>query len=258
MDESSSTAAPHQMALQTFDLGIRLPKGRGVRRLFSEGHWAFKDVSVSIRRGETLAILGRNGSGKSTLLKTLAGILEPDIGRIEYAPNLTTAILAPGAGFDPGLTGRENIYATALYHQFLPKEIDAKIDGIVEFSQLGTWIDQPIAIYSAGMRARLGFSLSLYLPADILMIDESLSAGDVDFREKSQKAIEDLAASDRTVILISHNMPTIRSMCPRAIVLDQGRMLGDGETGAMIELYTGVVRKTKEQAAAAAKDVAGG
>lgn len=237
MTEPNTVSGTSRPAIKATDLGVRLPKGRGVERLWSEGHWAFRDVNFSLRRGETVALVGRNGSGKSTMLRTLAGILDPDEGSLEVAPGLTTTILAPGAGFDPMLTGRENLYTAALYQGFLPKQIETRIDDIIAFSEIGEWIDQPLAIYSAGMRARLGFSLSLYLPSDILMIDETLSAGDGHFRDKAREAVLELIRSDRTVVLISHSMQMMESMCERGIVLDRGNLLMEGPIDKVLEAY---------------------
>lgn len=228
-------------ALAVSGLGMKLPKGRGASRLWSDGHWVFRGVEFSLKRGETFAVLGRNGSGKSTLLRTLAGILAPSEGEIRVAPGLTSSILAPSVGFDRELTGRENIFISAMYQGIMRDQIEPKMEQIVAFSEIGSWIDQPVAIYSAGMRARLGFSLSLYLPSDILMIDETLSAGDATFRDKATAAVHELIASDRTVVLISHNPQTIKTMCTRGLVLDNGRMVTIGEIGQVQEVYDEIV-----------------
>ncbi len=225
------------LAIRATGLGVRLPKGRGVERLWSVGHWAFRNVNFELRRGETVALIGRNGSGKSTLMRTLARILEPDEGTLAIAPGLTSTILAPGAGFDTQMTGRENLFQAALYQGFLPAEIEDRVDDIIAFSELGVWVDQPLAIYSAGMRARLGFSLSLYLPADILMIDETLSAGDVTFRDKARLAVRDLIASDRTVVLVSHNRETMREMCSKGLILDRGQQVAEGPIEEVLGIY---------------------
>ena len=213
------------LALRVSDLGLRLPMGRGTARLWGQHHWALRGINIEVMRGESIAILGRNGSGKSTLLRAIAGIIAANEGRISIAPGLTAAILSPGAGFENNLTGRENLINSALYQGFLPKVVRAKMDEIVELSGIGDWVDQPVAIYSAGMRARLGLSLALHLPTDVLMIDESLSAGDAAFRAKAEVMIDELISSDRTVILVSHNLETLRTMCTRGVVLDRGRQI---------------------------------
>ncbi|MGR8920301.1 MAG: ATP-binding cassette domain-containing protein [Gammaproteobacteria bacterium] len=230
------------LAMRISGLGVRLPRGRGLRRFWGESHWALQGVEFTLERGETLAVMGRNGSGKSTLLRTLARIIEPDVGSIEQAPGLTSAILAPGAGFDGSLTGRENVFNAALYHGYLPNEVAPRLDDIIGFSELGAWIDEPVGIYSAGMRARLGFSLSLFLPPDILMIDETLSAGDGNFRDKAREAVQDLISSSRTVILVSHNRETVRGMCRRALVLNRGVQVAEGDVEAMIHTYEAVLQ----------------
>ncbi len=223
--------------LRAKGLGLRLPKGRGMYRLWSRGHWAFRDVNFTLKRGQTIALLGHNGSGKSTLLRTLAGILEPDEGEVRVARGLSATILAPGAGFDGRLTGRENIFNVALYHGFMPRDLTEHIDEIIEFSEIGSWIDQPVAVYSAGMRTRLGFALSIYLRSDILMIDETMSAGDARFREKAREAVQEMLDSDLSVIVVSHNPETLRKMCDTAILMDHGRVVSQGSIDDVLEVY---------------------
>lgn len=222
MVELNASEVERGLALRVSDLGVRLPKGRGASRLWGQHHWAFRGINIELMRGESIGILGRNGSGKSTLLRAIAGIIATDEGEIAMAPRLTAAILSPGAGFENNLTGRENLYNSALYQGFLPKVVSTKIDDIVELSGIGDWVDQPVAIYSAGMRARLGLSLALHLPSDVLMIDETLSAGDAAFRAKAKQMVDQLIASDRTVLLVSHNLETLHTMCTKGIVIDQG------------------------------------
>ncbi|MEM7191310.1 MAG: ABC transporter ATP-binding protein [Pseudomonadota bacterium] len=219
------------------DLGVSLPKGRGLRRLWGERHWALRHVNFSVKRGETIGVMGRNGSGKSTLLRTLAGIIMHDEGGLRFAANLDRMILAPGAGFDSELTGRENLFASALLQGHLPDVVRPRVDDIIAFSELGTWADQPVGIYSAGMRTRLGFALSLFLPSDMLMIDETLSAGDAVFRDKAKEAILSLASSGRTVIIVSHNPEMIQTMCTRGLVLDAGKQIACGSIDEIVLEY---------------------
>lgn len=233
----TAAAASDEVVLEARGLGVRLPKGRGIARLWSAGHWAIRDVSFSLRRGETIAIIGHNGSGKSTLLRTLAGILAPDEGEVRLARGLSAAILAPGAGFDGRLTGRENLYNVALYHGYMPRDVARRMDAIIEFSEIGSWVDQPVAVYSAGMRARLGFALSMYLPADILMIDETLSAGDASFREKARDAVQAMLDSEQSVIVVSHNPATLVGMCDTALMLDHGRVCAHGSVESVLAAY---------------------
>jgi len=224
-NESSSQ---NEIILQATNIGVRMPKGRGMHRLWSKGHWAIREVNFELRRGETVALMGHNGSGKSTLLRTFAGILEPDEGELWIKEGTSATILAPGAGFINQLTGRENIFNVALYHGFMPRDVAQHIDEIIDFSEIGSWVDEPVGVYSAGMRARLGFALSLYLPSDILMIDETLSAGDAAFREKAKAAVNQLLTSDKAVIVVSHNTQTLTEMCDTGILIDSGKVVMKG------------------------------
>lgn len=233
----TSAELADDLAVVVSDLGVALPKGRGATRLWAPRHWALRRVNFELKRGETIGVLGRNGSGKSTLLRTLAGIITPDEGGLRLAPNLDCVILAPGAGFDNDLTGRENIFSSALFHGHLPDVVKPRVDDIVAFAEIGDWIDEPVGIYSAGMRARLGFALSLFMPSDVLMIDETLSAGDITFRDKAREAIMSLVGSGRTVIVVSHNVDMMRSMCTRGIVLDAGLQIACGDIEEMIATY---------------------
>lgn len=239
--ELSAHDVEQGLALRVSGLGMRLPKGRGMSRLWGEHHWALRGIDLELRRGESIGILGRNGGGKSTLLRAIAGIIAVDEGTIAIAPDLSAAILSPGAGFENNLTGRENLYNSALYQGYLPRVVREKLDDIVELSGLGDWIDQPVAIYSAGMRARLGLSLALHLPSDVLMIDETLSAGDAAFRARAKQEIGALIASDRTVLLVSHDLDTLRNMCTKGIVLDQGRAIAVCDIAEAIKISKSIL-----------------
>jgi len=227
----------HDTALVASGLGVALPKGRGLGRLWGPRHWALRHIDFELKRGETMGVLGRNGAGKSTLLRALAGIIMPDEGTLRIAPNLNCVILAPGAGFDNELTGRENVYASALFHGHLPDAVRKHIEEIIEFSEIGEWIDEPVSIYSAGMRARLGFSLSLFMPSDVLMIDETLSAGDTAFRQKAREAILSLISSGRSVIVVSHNLDMMRILCSRGLLIDRGKQISFGSIDDVITEY---------------------
>lgn len=241
MTELATRDVEQGLALRVSNLGVRLPKGRGASRLWGQHHWAFRGIDIELMRGESIGILGRNGSGKSTLLRAIAGIIATDEGTIAMAPHLSAAILSPGAGFENNLTGRENLYNSALYQGFLPNVVSTKIDDIVELSGIGDWVDQPVAIYSAGMRARLGLSLALHLPSDVLMIDETLSAGDAAFRAKAKQMVDQLLASDRTVLLVSHNLETLRTMCTKGVVLDQGRQVAFCDIAEAIKISKSIL-----------------
>jgi lipopolysaccharide transport system ATP-binding protein len=244
----SAAELDDNLAVAVTDLGVSLPKGRGANRLWGPRHWAVRHVNFELRRGETIGVLGRNGAGKTTLLRTLAGIIAPDEGEMRLAPNLECVILAPGAGFENDLTGRENIYTSALFHGHLPQVVRPLVEDIIAFAEIGDWIDEPVGIYSAGMRARLGFALSMFMPSDILMIDETLSAGDMAFRNKASEAIAALMASGRTVVVVSHNLDTMRMLCARGILLDGGKQVAYGDIeDVILEYHDRVERRTGQR-----------
>ena len=189
---------------------------------------ALRDVSFDIKPGDSLGILGRNGAGKSTLLRVLAGIIGPDKGSLVNA-NARTALLALQVGFDPQLDGRTNAILSGILLGFSKHEVLEKLDEIIEFSELGVAIDEPIKVYSTGMRARLGFSVAVHLDPDILLIDEVLGVGDADFRKKSSELLHDRLQSEHTVVLVSHSASTIKQLCNRAVWIEQGVTHMDGD-----------------------------
>ncbi len=198
--------------------------------------FAVRDVSFKLRKGETLGILGINGSGKSTLLKMLNGIFWPDKGRISVKGKVS-ALIEVGAGFHTALTGRENIYINAAIYGMSKEEIDDKFDDIVSFADIGDFIDVPVKHYSSGMFVRLGFATAVHCNPDILVVDEVLAVGDLAFIEKCQEYIKRLLDKGVTLVLVSHNLRLIAAMCSRAIVLDQGRMVMDGDVNSAIRKY---------------------
>lgn len=204
--------------------------------LRKEEFWAVKDVSFELKRGECLGLIGRNGAGKSTLLKMLHGLIKPDEGRIEMRGRVG-ALIELGSGFNPILTGRENIYINASVLGFKKKEIDALFDQIVEFSELEEFIDTPLMYYSSGMKVRLGFSVAIHMNPDVLILDEVLAVGDAGFKMKSlNKMIEMM--SKAAVIFVSHSMTTISRICSGIIFLKEGETLYSGDNIAKgIELY---------------------
>ena len=183
--------------------------------------WAIKDISFELKRGECLGLIGRNGTGKSTLLKMLNGLIKPNIGRIEMRGRVG-ALIELGAGFSPILTGRENIYNNASILGFSRKEIDRKINDIIEFSELRKFIDTPVQYYSSGMRIRLGFSIAAQLNPDILLIDEVLAVGDMGFVLKCFNKMDELFPNT-AIIFVSHNMPQISRLCTFLMVLSKGK-----------------------------------
>jgi lipopolysaccharide transport system ATP-binding protein len=198
--------------------------------------WALKDVSLEVRKGEALGIVGHNGAGKSTMLKHLAGIMFPTEGRIEVDGRLS-ALIEVGAGFHPDLTGRENVYLNGVILGMTRAEVARKFDEIVDFSGLAAFIDTPVKRYSSGMYARLGFSVAAHLDPDILVIDEVLSVGDFVFRQKSLQKMRKIAAGGATVLYVSHNLSSLLDLCPRSVLLDSGVLVADGATAEVIQSY---------------------
>lgn len=203
----------------------------------SNRYWALNDVTLEVRRGETLGILGSNGAGKSTLMKLMAGIVAPDRGTAWRDPNEKITLLSLGVGFESNLTGRENAILSALLLGLHRQTIDKRLDKIRDFSELGEFFEQPVYTYSSGMMARLGFSVAMEVQPDVLLLDEVLSVGDHAFHEKSAQAIRGLMESDRTVVLISHDMQTIRDLCDRAIWVERGSTKATGTVEEVSALY---------------------
>jgi len=200
--------------------------------------WALKDVSFEIAQGETVGIIGRNGAGKSTMLKILARITSPTSGRGETVGRVGS-LLEVGTGFHPELTGRENIQLSAAVMGMRRAEVLARFDEIVEFSGLEKFLDTPVKRYSSGMYMRLAFSVAAHLEPEILLIDEVLAVGDADFQRKCLGKMEDLSESGRTVLFVSHSMPSILRLCARVILLDGGQLTADGTGSQVVEEYIG-------------------
>ena len=191
---------------------------------------ALKDVSFNIERGDSLGVIGRNGAGKTTLLRLLGGIILPDKGKV-INNKATTGILALQVGFDPELSGRINAILSGMLLGFRKYEVEANLKKIIEFSELGPFIDKPIKSYSAGMKARLGFSVALEMCPDVLLIDEVLGVGDIQFRKKSIAVMREKLKSDQTIVLVSHDANTVKQLCNRAVWIEEGvsRLEGDAE-----------------------------
>jgi ABC-type polysaccharide/polyol phosphate transport system ATPase subunit len=198
--------------------------------------WALRDISLTIRRGETLGVVGRNGAGKSTLLKVISGVLKPSEGRTEVRGKLAP-ILELGAGFDHELTGLENVYLNALLLGHSRREIDEKLEDIVEFSGLGDFVRAPVRNYSSGMLARLGFAVATAWVPDILILDEVLAVGDASFTEKCEQRVARFHEAGTTVLLVSHNARAIEKNCTRCIWLDAGRLRAEGTTAEVLDQY---------------------
>lgn len=198
--------------------------------------WSLKDINLSIGHGEVFGIIGSNGAGKSTLLKILSRITSPTEGEIRISGKVSS-LLEVGTGFHPELTGRENIYLNGAIQGLKRKEINDKLDRIIEFSGVTSFIDTPVKRYSSGMKVRLGFSVAAHLEPDILIIDEVLAVGDFEFQNRCLKKIRDVASSGKTIIMVSHNLSSIANMCIRAAFLKEGRLIDVGETDDVISSY---------------------
>lgn len=201
-----------------------------------EDFWALQDVSFEVPTGSTFGLIGSNGSGKSTLLKCLAKILYPEKGSITAHGKLA-AMLEVGSGFHPELSGRENIYLNASILGMGRKEVERKFDEIVAFSGVEHFIDQPVKNYSSGMYVRLGFSVAISIEPEILVVDEVLAVGDAEFQAKCQAKFEDLRSQGKTVILVSHSLPTVKRMCDHAAWLQNGVLRAVGDVESTVAAY---------------------
>ncbi len=198
---------------------------------------ALKGVSFRLQKGEILGIVGKNGSGKSTLLKAIAGIFTPDEGSVELHGN-SVSLLAIGVGFIKELTGRENILLSGMLLGFSEAEIRSRTDEIIEFSELGDFIDKPVRTYSSGMYSKLSFAITAILETDIILIDEVLSVGDARFRKKSYARMKELISQkDRTVVIVSHDSKTLLDLCDKLLWINDGEVMQFGETKAVLSAY---------------------
>jgi len=219
-------AQPHHRLLQSL-----FPK----RRYFRE-FWALRDVSLDVKRGEVLGIIGRNGAGKSTLLQMICGTVTPSAGTVTVNGRVA-ALLELGAGFNPEFTGRENAILNAAILGMTRDEIDARLDDIIAFAELGEFIDQPVKTYSSGMFVRLGFAVAIHVSPDILIIDEALSVGDFAFRNKCIERIQKLMTQGVTILFVTHDISTLQLICSRVVWLDQGQIRGLGDPIAVSQDY---------------------
>ena len=205
-------------------------------RKTNEVRTVLKDINLTIKKGETVALIGTNGSGKSTLLKLMTKIIYPTKGKVKTYGKLTS-LLELGAGFHPDFTGRENIYFNASIFGLSKEEIEKRIDLIIAFSELEEFIDNPVRTYSSGQYMRLAFSIAINVDADILLIDEILAVGDQHFQEKCFDKLMQLKNSDKTIVIVSHTMDTIRQLCNRAIWIYDGQVRMDGDTNEVVDAY---------------------
>jgi len=202
-----------------------------------EEFWALNDVNFEIKRGEVIGLIGRNGAGKSTLLKVLSRITEPTKGRATIKGRVAS-LLEVGTGFHPELTGRENIFLNGAILGMRHEEIKRRFDEIVAFAEVEKFIDTPVKRYSSGMNVRLGFAVAAHLEPEVLIVDEVLAVGDLEFQKRSLGKIDTIAHSGRTVLFVSHNMPSVAALCTRGLVLDKGGLVADGDINTAIATYT--------------------
>ncbi|MEO7241141.1 MAG: polysaccharide ABC transporter ATP-binding protein [Sphingomicrobium sp.] len=227
-------AAPTRTLVDTVSgLARRLRQGGDKR---SREFWALKDMSFTIPQGEAVGLIGHNGAGKSTLLKILSRVTEPTAGRVTYRGRIGS-LLEVGTGFHPQLSGRDNVFLSGAVLGMRHREIARKFDEIVDFSGVEAFIDEPIKHYSSGMYLRLAFAVAAHLETDILLVDEVLAVGDMNFQKKCLGRMESVSREGRTVVFVSHNLTAVQSLCDRAILLKDGTMFADGPVDAVIGDY---------------------
>lgn len=227
---------PPNIMMQFDNVGVCYLKKLSLIR--PERHWALRGLSFSVMHGETLGIIGKNGAGKSTLMKLMAGIINPDEGTV-LCEAKSVQLLALQVGFLPHLTGRENAIMSGILLGMRKNDVIDAMNDIIDFSELGEQIDDPVRTYSAGMRARLGFAVAKQTDPEVLLIDEALSVGDASFRKKSKDVMASRIASDKTVVIVSHNESMLHEYCDRVIWLDAGSVKEIGETEMVIKSYEG-------------------
>lgn len=245
----ASDASPEPaIAIRAEGLGIRFRRNRRGRRSFKDllagrsrrsrpdEFWALRDLTVEVRQGEAIGVVGRNGQGKSTLLKLVAGVMVADEGVVEVNGGVAPLIEITG-GFVDDLTVRDNIYLTAGLHGMSKPQIDARFDGILEFAEIGDFIDTPYKHLSSGMKVRIAFAVIAQLEEPILLVDEVLAVGDKAFREKCYARIDELLAGGRTLFFVSHNERDLRRFCSRGLYLDKGALVLDGPIDDVLDRY---------------------
>lgn len=215
---------------------------RVAQKQYYRDFWALKDISFEVARGETIGIIGRNGSGKSTLLQLICGTLAPTSGSVKTSGRIA-ALLELGSGFNPDFTGRENVYLNGSILGLKREEIDRKIDDIFAFADIGDFVDQPIKTYSSGMFVRLAFAAQAHVDPDILIVDEALAVGDSYFVHKCMLRFHSLREQGTTILIVSHDATAIKTLCNRAIWIDQGGISSIGESGIVVDQYLSAVRK---------------
>jgi len=227
--------------ISLLDVGVCYRRPHGFFKATRSDFWALQSVTFDVHEGETIGVLGRNGAGKSTLLRVLASIIGPDRGRMEVRAGLQSTLLSIGVGSHSTLSGRENAILNGMMLGASKKKMIASLHRIREFSELGDFFDEPIYTYSSGMAARLGFATALEVDPDVMLIDEMLSVGDASFQHKSAAALKARLRAGKTAIIVSHDAHTIKDLCNRAIWIENGRGVAEGEAAIVAAQYEAAV-----------------
>lgn len=236
-----------QVLIRAEDVSVTYSIGALWKRSY---YTPIEGISFDVISGQNLGIIGRNGAGKSTLLRLLAGIILPDRGRIIKGPEVSVTMLVANAGFDPFISGRDNIYLAGMIFGLSRKDIDERMPRIIEFAGIGDWIDKPLRTYSSGMAARVGFSLSLEMTPDVLLIDEAMGAGDENFRKKARTRLLKKIQSDQTTVIVSHDLDVLSDLCSRVIWIHDKRIRMDDDPKKVTEAYletTGEKRENRKK-----------
>jgi lipopolysaccharide transport system ATP-binding protein len=254
--QQAQSPAPAEIAIRVEGLGKRylLDGGKhSAGALLSakvredQAFWALENVSFTVAEGERVGIIGRNGAGKSTLLKLLSRVIAPSAGRAEIRGRVAS-LLEVGTGFNPHLPGRENIYLNAALLGLSRKQTDERLEEIIAFAELGRFIDEPIRVYSTGMRARLGFAIAAHIDPDVLMLDEVLSVGDAAFQAKCLQRVGEMMSTNPTLLFVSHSFAAVRQFCDRCIWIERGSVAMDGPVDDVVKAYTDQVMSLKASA----------
>lgn len=245
---SKNFRLPHEKTMTIKSMFTGLLSGRSLHGRNFESQQALKGISLEVRKGEFFGIVGRNGSGKSTLLKMLAGIYQPTKGEIDIQGRLVPFIEL-GVGFNPELTGRENVYLNGALLNFSKKEVEAMYQDIVDFAEIEKFMDQKLKNYSSGMQVRLAFSLAIRARADILLVDEVLAVGDADFQRKCFEYFKSLKKNKQTVVFVTHDMNAVREYCDRAILINDGEIAQEGNPDKVAAAYDKLFQDSEEGAA---------
>jgi ABC-type polysaccharide/polyol phosphate transport system ATPase subunit len=263
MVEGSNGRQGERLAIEASGLGVRynlrFTRKTTLRQSFgrmfrgpggADSFWALRDVDLRVVHGESLAVIGPNGAGKSTLLQVLAGIITPSAGVVEIDGHVSS-LLTLGVGFDQELSGRDNIRLAGAFMGLHHRDVEARLPDIVEYADIGPFIDAPIKTYSAGMRARLGFSIATAVDPDILLLDEVLATGDASFREKSKARVLELVGQAKAIVLVTHDMSWVTEYCNRALLLEEGRIVIEGAPAEVVAIHQEHSEQRRAERAAA-------